>query len=211
MILQKLYNEIQCDKLELDVQLSNDWIEPQNGDSCGSYIGLGESGRAVEAEAIFEEMNDNGLKPRTRAYNALLKGYVKAGSLKDAEFIVSETERNGISPDEHTYSLLIDAYGNAGRWERARIVLKEMEASNVMLNSYVFSRILANYPDRGEWQKSFQVLREMKNSGVRPDRHFYNVMIDTFGNFDCLDHAMATFDRMMSEGYILTQLHGIHL
>ena len=223
-ILQKLYREIECDKLELDVQLSNDIIVgfAKAGDLSKAleFLGvvqgsglsvktatlvaviwaLGNCGRTVEAEAIFEEMRDNGLKPRTRAYNALLRGYVKAGLLKDAEFVVSEMERSGVSPNEQTYSFLIDAYGNAGRWESARIVLKEMEASNVQPNAYVFSRILSSYRDKGEWQKSFQVLREMENSGVRPDRVFYNVMIDTFGKFNCLDHAMATFDRMLSEG-----------
>ncbi|GMN60658.1 hypothetical protein TIFTF001_029750 [Ficus carica] len=61
-------------------------------------------------------------------------------------------------------------------------------------------KILASYRDRGVWQKTFQVLREMKSSGVNPDRHFYNVMIYTFGKYNCLDHAMATFDRMISEG-----------
>ncbi|KAK8512618.1 hypothetical protein V6N12_075189 [Hibiscus sabdariffa] len=40
----------------------------------------------------------------------------------------------------------------------------------------------------------------MKSNGIQPDRHFYNVMIDTFGKYNCLDHAMATFDRMLSEG-----------
>ena len=82
----------------------------------------------MEAEAIFEEIKESDLEPRTRAYNALLKGYVKIGSLKDAEFIVSEMERSGVLPDERTFSLLVDAYSQAGRWENARIVLKEMEA-----------------------------------------------------------------------------------
>ncbi|KAF6159483.1 hypothetical protein GIB67_032254 [Kingdonia uniflora] len=37
---------------------------------------LGNVGKTVEAEAVFEEMKEGGLKPRTRAYNALLKGYM---------------------------------------------------------------------------------------------------------------------------------------
>ena len=44
------------------------------------------------------------------------------------------------------------------------------------------------------------MLREMQASGVRPDRHFYNVMIDTFGKYNCLGHAMDAFDRMREEG-----------
>lgn len=181
-ILQKLYAEIESDKIEADGHLLNDIIlgfskagdptramqflavaqgkglSPKSGTLVAVILALGNSGRTVEAEALFEEIKESGLEPRTRAYNALLRGYVKSGSLKDAEFVVSEMERSGVLPDEHTYSLLVDAYAHAGRWESARIVLKEMEASNLQPNSYVYSRILASYRDKGEWQKSFQVL-----------------------------------------------------
>ncbi|KAH7848918.1 hypothetical protein Vadar_010228 [Vaccinium darrowii] len=223
-MLEKLYEEIEGDNIELDAQLLNDIIvgfaKAGDADKAMYFLAvlqgnglsaktastvavisvLGDFGRTHEAEAVFEELKEGGLKPRTRAYNALLKAYVKAGSLRDAESIVSDMERCGLSPDEQTYSLLIDAYANEGRWESARIVLKEMEANKVQPNSYVFSRILAGYRDRGEWQRSFQVLKEMKECGVQPDRHFYNVMIDAFGKYNCLDHAMATFVRMRAEG-----------
>ncbi|KAF3973503.1 hypothetical protein CMV_003080 [Castanea mollissima] len=84
--------------------------------------------------------------------------------------------------------------------ESARNILKEMEGSNVQPSLFLFSRILASYRDRGEWQRSFQVLNEMKSSGIRPDRHFYNVMIDTFGKYNCLNHALSTFEQMLSGG-----------
>lgn len=223
-LLEKLYEEMISDAIELDVQLLNDIVigftKSGDVDRAMQFLGmiqgygltpktstvvsiiseLGSLGRAEEAEAVFEEIKDGGLKPRTRAYNAVLKAYVKNGDLRDAEWIVNEMERNGVSPDEHTYSLLIDAYGNAGRWESARIVLKEMEANNVKPNSYVFSRIIVSYRDRGEWQRLFQVLKEMQKCGVKPDRQFYNVMIDTFGKYNCLDHALGILERMRNEG-----------
>ncbi|KAE8690577.1 Pentatricopeptide repeat-containing protein [Hibiscus syriacus] len=149
-------------------------LSPKTATLVAVIYSLSCCGRIAEAEAVFEEMKGIGLKPRARAYNALLKGYMKEGSLKDAELVVSEMERSGVSPDEHTYSLLIDAYSNADRWESAIIVLKEMEANNVKPNSFVYGRILASYRSKGEWQRSFQ--------------------------YNCLDHAMATFDRMLSEG-----------
>ena len=46
----------------------------------------------------------------------------------------------------------------------------------------------------------FRFFREMRNSGVSLYRHFYNVMIDTFGKCNCLHHALATFDWMRMEG-----------
>lgn len=223
-MLEKLYEEIEADMIELDMQLLNDitvaFAKAGNVDRALDFLGmiqgnglslkratvtaiisgLGNSGRTEEAEAVFVELKEGGFKPTKRAYNALLKGYAKAGSLSDAEDIVSEMKRSGVTPDEYTYSLLIDAYANAGSWESAETVLKEMEANGLQPNSFIFSRILASYRDRGEWQKSFEVLKEMKNCGVKADRHFYNVMIDTFGKYNCLEHAMDAFERMKVEG-----------
>lgn len=223
-VLDRICAEVEGDRIELDSQLFNDVIIgfAKAGDAdaamkylaiaqgcglsvkMGSFVAvvsaLGDFGRVEEAEAVFEEMKEGGLKPRTRAYNGLLKGYVNAGSLKDAEFIVSEMERNEVLPDEHTYSFLVDAYIREDRWESAQLLLKEIEARDLKLSTLVFGRMVVRYRDKGEWQKTFQVLREMKKCGVRPDRHFYNVMIDTFGKYKCLDHVMTTFERMLREG-----------
>ncbi|GJV87764.1 pentatricopeptide repeat-containing protein [Tanacetum coccineum] len=223
-LLEKLYDEMVSDGVELDVQLLNDIVlgftKCGDVDKAMYFLGviqgnglsvktstvvsviseLGSLGRAEEAEAVFEEIKDGGLMPRTRAYNGVLKAYVNKGCLRDAEWVVNEMERNGVMPDEYTYSLLIEAYGNAGRWESARIVLKEMEENNVKASSYVFCRILVGYRDRGEWQRLFQVLKEMQKCGVKPDRQFYNVMIDTFGKYNCLDNALEILERMRNDG-----------
>ncbi|KAF6168809.1 hypothetical protein GIB67_042116 [Kingdonia uniflora] len=165
--LQKLYRNMEFDKIYPDGQLLNDLIaasaKMRDPDRAMFFLvmvqgqglsvkiemlvvvvsALGNIGRIVESEAVFEEVKEGGLKPRIRAYNAFLKGYVNMGSLRDAESIVMDMERGE--------------------------VLK-----------------LANCRDRGDWQKSFSVLREMRNSGDTLDRHFYNVMIGTFGKYNCL-------------------------
>ncbi|KAI5402682.1 variant 2, Cruciform DNA binding protein [Lathyrus oleraceus] len=111
-VLQKLYAEIESDKIEADGHLLNDIIlgfskacdatramhflavaqgkglSPKSGTLVAVILALGNSGRTVEAEALFEEIKENGLEPRTRAYNALLKGW-KIGECKDY------VERNG--------------------------------------------------------------------------------------------------------------------
>ncbi|KAL9248865.1 Pentatricopeptide repeat-containing protein [Drosera capensis] len=223
-LLARLCDEVVRDGIEMNAELLNDmavgFARVGDADRAMEFIGmlqgsglttkpstlvaviqvLGEDGRVEEAEALFEELKEGGLRPRTRAYNAVLNGYVKTRALRDAEKMVSEMERRGVSPDEHTYGSLITAYGSAGRWESARIVLKEMEAAGVKPKCFIYTRILACYRDQGAWEKSFQVLKEMKQSGVKPDKYFYNVIIDTFGKNNCLDLAMDAFERMKLEG-----------
>ncbi|PWA38826.1 hypothetical protein CTI12_AA577830 [Artemisia annua] len=40
----------------------------------------------------------------------------------------------------------------------------------------------------------------MQKCGVKPDRQFYNVMIDTFGKYNCLDNALEILERMRNDG-----------
>ncbi|KAL4590093.1 hypothetical protein LXL04_003012 [Taraxacum kok-saghyz] len=89
-LLEKLYDEMISDAIELDGQLLN----PRTSTVVSLILQLGNLGRAEEAEAIFEEIKEGGVIPRTRAYNAV---YVKNGNLKDAESIVTEMERKGVS------------------------------------------------------------------------------------------------------------------
>ncbi|EPS69249.1 hypothetical protein M569_05516, partial [Genlisea aurea] len=229
-LLEKLHAEMESDRVEMDAAVLNDFVSgfAKAGDAdralhflatmqadgltakTGAIVSLmnelGDLGRVDEAEAIFfEEFNHGGgggggLKPRTKAYDALLKAYVKVGALRNAESVVSGMKSAGVSPDEQTYGLLMDAYGSAGRWDSARVVVEAMEADGMKPNTFPFVRMLSGCRDRGEWQKAFQILREMRSAGVNPDRPFYNVMIDTFGKCNRIGHMMAAFDRMKAEG-----------
>ncbi|KAL0360407.1 UNVERIFIED_CONTAM: Pentatricopeptide repeat-containing protein, chloroplastic [Sesamum radiatum] len=97
-ILEKLYGEMEADNIELDGQLLNDIIagfakagdidramyflgvmqgnglSPKTSTVVAVVNELGNLGRVEEAEAVFVELKEGGLRPRTRAYNALLKG-----------------------------------------------------------------------------------------------------------------------------------------
>ena len=180
-LLERLLGDLRESRLEPDAPLFSDLISafaraalpdaalevlasaqaigltPRSNAVTALISALGAAGRVAEAEALFLEFFLAGeIKPRTRAYNALLKGYVRIGSLKNAEHVLDEMSQCGVAPDEATYSLLVDAYTRAGRWESARILLKEMEADGVKPSSYVFSRILAGFRDRGIGKRHLQ-------------------------------------------------------
>ncbi|KAI7997945.1 Pentatricopeptide repeat-containing protein [Camellia lanceoleosa] len=101
VMLLKLYEEIEEDQIELDGQLLNDIIvgfakagdvnramfflaviqgnglSPRTSRLLRLYLLWGELWEDCGGRGHFEELKEGGLKPRTRAYNALLKGYVK--------------------------------------------------------------------------------------------------------------------------------------
>ncbi|KAF6143948.1 hypothetical protein GIB67_017556 [Kingdonia uniflora] len=95
--------------LSLDNPCQGQGLSAKTGTLVAVVSALGNVGRAIEAEAVFEEMKEGGLKPRTMAYNVLLKGYVNTGSLRDVESIVTEMERGEVLRDEQSYSLFIDS------------------------------------------------------------------------------------------------------
>jgi len=123
-LLERLLGDLRESRLEPDAPLFSDLISafaraalpdaalevltsaqaigltPRSNAVTALISALGAAGRVAEAEALFLEFFLAGeIKPRTRAYNALLKGYVRIGSLKNAEHVLDEMSQCGVAPD----------------------------------------------------------------------------------------------------------------
>ncbi|XP_006828751.2 pentatricopeptide repeat-containing protein At5g42310, mitochondrial [Amborella trichopoda] len=225
-LLNLFHKHLKLDLLEPDSQLLNDLalafaladlpshaldfvsliqsqgLSPKVSTLIALISALADSGQTIEAEAVFYEAFDSGLRTHTRAYNALLKAYLRAGWVSEAEALVSkmEEEVSDAPPDTQTYALLAEVYARAGRHEGACIVLREMEHRGLPPNPRAFSRLLAAYRDMGEWQRVFSVLREAQRSGVIPDRRLYNVAIDALGRCGDPEQAARAFKKMQADG-----------
>ncbi|KAF6170378.1 hypothetical protein GIB67_014308 [Kingdonia uniflora] len=215
--LQKLYRDIEFDKIYPDGQLLNNLIvafakvrDPDRaifflamvqGQGLSVKTGtlvavvsvLGNVGKAIEDEVVFEEMKEGELKHRTRAYNALLKGYVNTGSLRDAESIVTKMERGEVLRDEQSYSLLIDlAYTNAGR----------MKSEVIQPNNVTWNTLIDCHCKSGRHDKADDILQEMNDSGYSPCSRTYNIMINLLGQHEKLDELKGLMEKMWCQGVI---------
>eukprot|EP00252_Welwitschia_mirabilis_P007278 TRINITY_DN1850_c0_g1_i4.p1 TRINITY_DN1850_c0_g1~~TRINITY_DN1850_c0_g1_i4.p1 ORF type:complete len:616 (-),score=106.24 TRINITY_DN1850_c0_g1_i4:409-2256(-) len=166
--------------------------------------------RAEEAESLFQEMKMDGNRACLKAYNALLKGYLRAGLMQKAEAMFSEMEEEGINPDRTTFRLLINAYMTTPRRvcrKSIQRVLKKVEnCKDKQGISTVLVSVLSRFRDRGKWQKVFVLMKQMKAARFPLNVPICNVMIDTFGKFNHLQHSVNVFEKMMKQGLQPTEI-----
>ncbi|KAF6173754.1 hypothetical protein GIB67_042922 [Kingdonia uniflora] len=215
--LQKLFKDIEFDKIYPDGQLLNNLIvafakvrDPdrvmfflamvqgqglsvKTGTLVAVVSALGNVRRTIEAEVVFEEMKEGELKPRTMAYNAPLKGYVNTGSLRDAKSIVTEMERGEVLRDKQSYSLLIDStYTNARR----------MKSEVIQPNNVTWNMLIDCHCKSGRHDKADELLQEMNDSRCSPCSRTYNIMINSLGQHKKLDELKGLMEKMWSQGVI---------
>lgn len=162
--------------------------------------GLGDVGRTLEAEAVFQEMVFWGVKPGVTMCNAMLRGCLKKGLLELAGKLLILMDGLGISRNQETYEILVDYYVKAGRLEDTWCVINQMKQRGFQLNSFVYSKIICLYRDNGMWKKAMEIVQEIRERGMTMDARIYSSIIDTFGKYGELREALEVFDRMQQEG-----------
>lgn len=163
---------------------------------------LGNVGRTLEADIIFQEMISFGCKPRTVVCNALLRGFLRKGLLDLASGVFVLMSDLDIKKNQETYEILLDYHVNAGRLEDTWSIINEMKRKGFELNSFVYSKVIVIYQNNGMWKKAVGIVDEIRKSGISMDKHIYNSIIDTFGKYGHLSEALEVFKRMQQDGVV---------
>ena len=163
---------------------------------------LGNVGRTLEADIIFQEMISFGCKPRTIVCNALLRGFLRKGLLDLASGVLVLMSDLDIKKNQETYEILLDYHVNAGRLEDTWSIINEMKRKGFELNSFVYSKVIVIYQNNGMWKKAVGIVDEIRKSGISMDKHIYNSIIDTFGKYGQLSEALEVFKRMQQDDVV---------
>ncbi|GFZ10515.1 pentatricopeptide repeat (PPR-like) superfamily protein [Actinidia rufa] len=230
-MLEKLYEEIEADKIELDSQLLNDIIVgfakandvnramyflaliQGNGLSARTATivavmsALGNCGRAEEAEAIFEELKEGGLKPRMRAYTMpFLKGFwrvIATGCEWQRSFQVLKEMKNigrGIEPDNVTWNTLIDCHSKLGHHKKAEKLFEEMQESGCSPCTTTYNIMINSFGEQERWEDVKGLLGKMQSHGLLPNVVTYTTLVDIFGQSGRFNEAIECLEDMKSKG-----------
>ncbi|CAD6217744.1 unnamed protein product [Miscanthus lutarioriparius] len=249
-LLERLLGDLRESRLEPDAPLFSDLISafaraalpdaalellasaqaigltPRSNAVTALISALGSAGRVAEAEALFLEFFLAGeIKPLTRAYNALLKGYVRIGSLKNAEQVLDEMSQCGVAPDEGhlqlacgrvhkgwenarrriepdvvTWNTLIDAHCKGGRHDRAMELFEEMRESNCPPGTTTYNIMINLLGEQERWEGVEAMLSEMKEQGLVPNIITYTTLVDVYGRSGRYKEAIDCIEAMKADG-----------
>lgn len=163
------------------------------------YVTLIESlslnGRIGDGKAVFHSMEESGVEPGTKAYNALIRLLRRHTDDTEMAYVVKEMLEKDISFDADTFSTLIHHYAILGRQKDVRELVEKMRASKFDLTSEVYNALLLAKELEGALSKLEieESVRLMRSENVRMDRDVYLTMIRCLIKQNELEYALKLY------------------
>ncbi|XAR52102.1 hypothetical protein NMG60_11020003 [Bertholletia excelsa] len=135
---------------------------------------LGNAGRTVEADAIFQDMLHSGIKLRLKVDNILL-----AGRMEDTLSIIGKMRKDGSQLNSFVYSKVIGLYRDNGMWKKAMDIVQEIKEMEVSLDKRLLSCLL-----------------KMLEQGLYPDPNIFLTIISRLGEQGKWDMIKKNYENM---------------
>ncbi|KAJ9447632.1 Pentatricopeptide repeat-containing protein [Diplonema papillatum] len=118
----------------------------------------------VAAKAVWAEMRADGLRPTTKAYNALIHAHQKAGMGAKALLLGEAMGTDRVDPNQHTYSALLLACSKEGQIEQ---IIQDMARVRVSPNTTIMNAGIRSCS--GDYRMAEKLFEHFRDQGVAPD------------------------------------------
>ncbi|XP_010029819.1 pentatricopeptide repeat-containing protein At4g36680, mitochondrial [Eucalyptus grandis] len=129
---------------------------------------LYKSGRAAEAEALWDEMAKAGCALDAAAYNVRIMNAQSSGP-EDVKKLIREMSDAGFKPDTISYNYLMTAFLKAGEMDEAIGVYKELEGNGCKPNAASFRTLIHYLCKDGDYEKGYKIFKESVKVHKIPD------------------------------------------
>lgn len=154
-------------------------------------------GHYCKALSLFQEMQQEGLKPNGVTYTSILNACTTLAVLQDGKAIHASITMTGFGSHDAVASALIHMYGKCNKLEDARSVFDNMQEHDVV----AWSAIISAYADQGHGKKAFELFQEMQQQGVEADKVTYICILGACSIPDALEEGKAIQAHIVNAGY----------
>ncbi|KAJ0977327.1 hypothetical protein J5N97_012801 [Dioscorea zingiberensis] len=145
---------------------------------------------------LLNKMQDKGLRPGTREWNAVLVACSKASETTAAVQIFKRMIDQGEKPTVLSYGALLSALEKGKLYDEALQVWEHMCKVGVEPNIHAYTILASIYIGKGMPEKVDEVLQEMLSSGIEPSVVTYNAIITGCAKNQMGSAAFEWFHRM---------------
>jgi pentatricopeptide repeat domain-containing protein 1 len=138
---------------------------------------LAQEGDAERAQALFRDMERNGVRPDGVTPNIVMRAFTKKGDLVGAERWLDEMKAKGMEISACTYNTILDACAKLEKPELSEKWLSRMHENGVCPNIVTFATLISAHARRGNEEKAVALFEHMKAAGMTPDVVCYNALI----------------------------------
>merc|ERR1740121_1982146 len=118
------------------------------------------NGLMKRAEALLEEMQQDGCQPNVITFSSLVKGHCVLGDLQAALGLFKQMMDGGLKADTIIFNTLLDGCVQKGNWALGDELLAEMERLGVQQSNFTLSILVKMWSKRGNLDKAFQCVYE---------------------------------------------------
>jgi pentatricopeptide repeat protein len=126
---------------------------------------------------LLNKMEDKGLKPGSREWNAVLVACSKASETSAAVQVFKRMVDQGEKPTIISYGALLSALEKKKLYDEARQVWEHMIKVGVEPNLYAYTIMASVFTGQGKFDLVDAILKEMVSAGIEPTVVTYNAVI----------------------------------
>ncbi|XP_009590837.1 protein LOW PHOTOSYNTHETIC EFFICIENCY 1, chloroplastic-like [Nicotiana tomentosiformis] len=148
---------------------------------------------------LLNKMEEKGLKPSSREWNAVLVACSKASETSAAVQIFRRMVEKGEKPTVISYGALLSALEKGKLYDEALQVWKHMIKMGVEPNLYAYTIMASIYTAQGKFNIVDSIIKEMVSTGVEPTVVTFNAIISGCARNGMGSVAYEWFHRMKTQ------------
>lgn len=148
---------------------------------------------------LLNKMEEKGLKPGSKEWNAVLIACSKASETSAAVKIFKRMIEQGQKPTILSYGALLSALEKGKLYDEARRVWEHMLKVGIQPNVYAYTIMASVFAGQGKFNMVDTVIHEMASSGIEPTIVTYNAIISGCVRNDMTNVAFEWFHLMKAQ------------
>ncbi|KAJ7523169.1 hypothetical protein O6H91_18G040000 [Diphasiastrum complanatum] len=154
------------------------------------YVKCGHGQKAIK---LFQQMQQELVKPDGVTYVAMISACADIGALEEGKRVHAEVTRSGLELDVFVGSSLVDMYAKCGSIKNARTVFGNISRRNVVS----WNSMLTGYALHGLGKEALLLFEEMCESGAEVDGSTLACLLSACSHAGLVDQGYYCFESMV--------------
>lgn len=149
---------------------------------------------------LLDKMQEKGLKPGGKEWNAVLLACSRASETSAAVDVFKKMVERGLKPDVVSYGALLSALEKGRLYDEALRVWEHMRRLGIEPNLYAYTILASIYIGKGDHAMADAVLHDMLSKRIAPTVVTFNAIISACARSGSGGNAFEWFHRMKTKG-----------